>query len=763
MFRKYFRLMHLLVLCCASSICFHAVPAFSQDAPAYDPSVPEPTLSGISYGEHERQILDFWKADSKSPSPLVFVIHGGGWKGGEKERVHRFVNVQLLLDEGISVVAINYRLMKHANEEGITPPVKAPMYDAARALQFVRSRAGEWNIDNKRIGAAGGSAGACTSLWLAYHNDLADPDNKDPVSRESSRLCCAAVMGPQTTLDPKQMREWTPNSRYGGHAFGKENFEQFLADRESILPWIEEYSPYALVGSDDTPVYLYYNRPPALGQDQKDPTHSANFGVKLREHCENAGVECELVYPGAPGVKHKSTTEYLIAALKGTSVAGDIKASGKQPNVLFIAIDDLRPELGCYGAGHIKSPNIDWLASQGVLFERAYCQAPHCGPSRSSLLTGIRARNDALHMNVKELIPGALTLPGAFRQAGYYTLCNGKIYHQLDDMAGQSWSEPPFSLVNGKKDNNHLTFHDKESAAFILEKNQRGPFFEAPDVPDNTYIDGQTCDKTIEDLSRLAKMEKPFFMACGFVRPHLPFYAPKIYWDIYEREEVAIAENRFRPKHAPEALTGSGEFHSYHDRNIEYNSEEFHKIARHGYYACVSYADALVGKLLATLDELGIRENTIVVLWGDHGWNLGEHNYWSKHNLLHTSKHAPLIITAPGFEKNLKTDGIVELVDIYPTLCELTGISLPSQLEGTSMVQLMQNPEQPGKKAAYTRWRNGASVTTSNFTYTEWDNKQSMLFDLRRDPDENENVAEDPKYKEKLEELSELLREGWDL
>jgi len=239
--------------------------AFSQNAPIYDPSVPKPTISDISYGEHERQVLDFWKAESDSPAPLVFVIHGGGWKGGEKERVDRFVDVQRLLDAGISVVAINYRLMKHVEGTDIKPPVKAPMYDAARALQFVRSKAKDWNINKKRIGAAGGSAGACTSLWLAYHDDLADPNSNDPVARESTRLWSAGVMGPQTTLDPQQMKEWTPNSKYGGHAFGKESFEQFLAERESILLWIREYSPYALVSADDPPVYLYYNAPPAIG------------------------------------------------------------------------------------------------------------------------------------------------------------------------------------------------------------------------------------------------------------------------------------------------------------------------------------------------------------------------------------------------------------------------------------------------------------------------------------------------------------------
>ena len=279
----------------------------------YGPPVPKPTLSEIVYGKHERNVLDFWKAESDEPTPVAFVIHGGGWKGGSKERLDRFADPNALLKAGISIVAINYRYVTSTEK----PPVKAPLHDAAQALQFVRSKAKAWNLDKKRIGAAGGSAGACSSLWLAFHDDLADPESKDLVARESSRLSCAAVIGAQTTLDPKQMVEWTPNSRYGGHAFGLRSFADFLKQREKILPWIAEYSPYALVSKDDPPVYLLYRSPPAIGKDQKDPTHTSNFGVKLQEHCKTNGVTCELVYPGKAKVKHDTPTAFLISQLKG--------------------------------------------------------------------------------------------------------------------------------------------------------------------------------------------------------------------------------------------------------------------------------------------------------------------------------------------------------------------------------------------------------------------------------------------------------------
>jgi len=278
----------------------------------YDPTVPKPTISEIAYGKHDRNVLDFWKAESDSPTPVAFVIHGGGWKGGSKERLDRFADTNALLEAEISVVAINYRYVTSTEE----PPVKAPLHDAARALQFVRSKAKAWNLDKKRIGAAGGSAGACSSLWLAFHDDLADPKSKDPVAKESSRLTCAAVIGAQTTLDPQQMKEWTPNSRYGGHAFGLGSFGNFLKQREKILPWIGEYSPYALVTKDDPPVYLIYRTPPAIGKEQKDPTHTSNFGVKLQDHCKSQGVDCELVYPGLPNVKYENPTAFLISQLK---------------------------------------------------------------------------------------------------------------------------------------------------------------------------------------------------------------------------------------------------------------------------------------------------------------------------------------------------------------------------------------------------------------------------------------------------------------
>ncbi|HEY3898317.1 MAG TPA: alpha/beta hydrolase [Chthoniobacter sp.] len=303
-----------------------ATPAPAKPAATPAPSLPVPTLSNVHYGDHERQVLDFYKAESDKPTPLLFFIHGGGWTAGDKYGAAG-PSVKPYLAAGISVVAINYRYAWQAQLAGVKPPVEWPLHDAARALQFVRSKAAEWNIDKARIGASGGSAGACSSIWLAMHDDMADPKSSDPVARESTRLWCAAVAGAQTSLDPKQLVVWTPNSRYGGHAFGFMDpkdiksrdhfFADFLKARDSILPWIKEYSPIEHASADDPPIYMIYGAPPALGQEQKDPTHTANYGVKLQQELHRLGVECELNYPGAPDVKHPSIEKFLIEKLKG--------------------------------------------------------------------------------------------------------------------------------------------------------------------------------------------------------------------------------------------------------------------------------------------------------------------------------------------------------------------------------------------------------------------------------------------------------------
>lgn len=297
-----------------------------QPAPPAPKPGPAPTLANVAYGTHERQVLDLYQAKSDKPTPLVFFIHGGGWMAGDKSRVSGLTDY---LANGISVVSINYRYVSQAHAAGIKPPVKAPLEDAARALQFVRSKAQEWNIDPTRIGATGGSAGGASTCWLCTHDDLADPSSPDPVARQSTRLLCGAPVGAQTCFDPHLLREWLPNMSYGGHAFGfintsntKQNqFQAFYDGRDQVMPWIKEYSAYHLVSKDDSPMFLQYSlkdgKPPVAGQPAADPTHSAVLGIKFAEKLKEAGVENYVSYPGGPQTPWPSATAFLIARLKG--------------------------------------------------------------------------------------------------------------------------------------------------------------------------------------------------------------------------------------------------------------------------------------------------------------------------------------------------------------------------------------------------------------------------------------------------------------
>ena len=292
-------------------------PVWAQEKKTKAPAQPTPTVANFAYGKHERQVLDFWQAQSDKPTPLVLYIHGGGWRGGDKNSLGAAA-IKSYLDAGISVAAINYRYTQQAVELKIEPPVKAPLEDAARALQTIRSKATEWNLDKKRIGATGGSAGACSSLWLAFHDDLADPKSNDPIARESTRIWCAAVNGAQTSLDPKELREWLPNYKYGAHAFGLKDFDELHEKRESVLKWIKEYSPIEHASKDDPPIGLFYtgDKDAKPGAEHKDPTHSPVMGMKLAEKLKDLGVDVVLSYTGHPDPRYKNANAYLIERLK---------------------------------------------------------------------------------------------------------------------------------------------------------------------------------------------------------------------------------------------------------------------------------------------------------------------------------------------------------------------------------------------------------------------------------------------------------------
>lgn len=431
-----------------------------------------------------------------------------------------------------------------------------------------------------------------------------------------------------------------------------------------------------------------------------------------------------------------------------------------RPNILFIAIDDLRPDLSCYGQTQVISPNIDKLAAKGLIFKNAYCNVPVCGASRASLLTGIlptKTRFVGYKARADEDVPNALMLPQVFKEAGYTTLAHGKIFHNMDDGAEQCWSEKPKG--SGKS---HATSFDPVTTE-IMTKRGNARIYESADVAEELYPDAIVAQNTIKDLQRLKKEGKPFFLACGFIRPHLPFYAPKKYWDLYNRDSIVIADNRYRPQNAPTALRGSSEFKTYEFGEYKPKTDDWHRMMKHGYYACTSFTDKLTGDVLNELEKLGLAENTIVVIWGDHGWHLGEHEFWGKHNTMHNALQAPLIIKIPGNSSGQYTDALVEFVDIFPTLCKMSNVEIPATVMGKSFDRLFEKPEQEFKSAVYSRFKSADAIVTKNFTYSLFENGEEMLYDREIDPEENINVASNSRYSETLEKMRFLLKEKEEL
>lgn len=451
---------------------------------------------------------------------------------------------------------------------------------------------------------------------------------------------------------------------------------------------------------------------------------------------------------------------------------GNNKSRNEKLNVLFIAVDDLRLQAGIYGQSQMITPALDKLGSEGVVFSRAYCSVPVCGASRASLLSGLRPTpNRFVNYFTKKDIdaPDVASLPMWFKENGYTTLSRGKIYHHADDDIA-AWSEKPYLPKVGIGFQSYITEESKK----IVESNKTtsnpnqiiGPAYEAADVDDNGYPDGMVADKAIEDLSRFSETGEPFFLAIGFWKPHLPFNAPKKYWDMYNEEDMPLADNPFMPENAPaEASHEWNELRGMYDGIPQKGpvSDELAKKLIHGYYACVSYTDAQIGKVLAELERLGLAENTVVVLWGDHGWHLGEHGLWCKHCNFDRVLNAPLIIRAPGKARGDKTNTLVEFIDIYPTLCDLTGLKQPTHLDGKSLEPVLKDPGKKHKEAVFSRYHDGESVITEEFLYTAWikDGKfiSQMLYDHKNDPAENINVAGKPEYKKVVKKMKRLLDE----
>lgn len=451
---------------------------------------------------------------------------------------------------------------------------------------------------------------------------------------------------------------------------------------------------------------------------------------------------------------------------------GKEQAGPRKMNVLFIGVDDLRCLLRCYGDAAAITPNIDKLASEGMIFNRAYCQQAVCNPSRASLMTGRRPNTTKvwdLETHFRKALPDVVTLPQYFKSQGYHTQSVGKIYH--DPAWAQdapSWSAPETSAVTETKGKYALKINLPDTGSWKTSSIENAP------VMDDAYIDGQVSRSAIEILNNIK--DKPFFLAIGFRRPHLPFSAPEKYWKQYDRNRLPLPQNPSKPLDVPDlALHNSEELRGYRDiPDAGPLTEEKIRELIHGYYASTSYVDAQIGKVIDELDRLGLRENTLIVLWSDHGYHLGEHGLWCKTTNFELDTHVPLIVSYPGSHNNgSHTDAIVELVDLYPTLADLTGLPVPEGLEGSSLKSLLIDPKSRWNKVAFSQFPRlfrkdktkimGYSVRTDHFRYTEWREIESgkvvatELYDHRRDPLETKNVSGLKKYAGDIRTLTQQL------
>lgn len=511
----------------------------------------------------------------------------------------------------------------------------------------------------------------------------------------------------------------------------------------------------------------------------------------------------------------------VLLSLVRTDLLGQ---QGRQPNILFIAVDDLKPIMGCYGNKLIKTPNIDRLAKMGTLFANNYCQQSVCGPTRASLMTGMRpdyTRVWDLKTQMRDVNPDILTLPQYLITQGYNTLGTGKIFHPssaIKRIDPVSWNLPymepePEDYANGLgKPANGQYQHPANKAMFLVKRERvqrdnddemptsiKGPSTENYDVPDHAYDDGVITLKAKDQMIKMHKDSKPYFLAVGYHKPHLPFVAPKKYWDLYNRADMPMASFQEHASNAPElAYHKSGELRNYTDipafamfnepgNHVRLKTEKQLELI-HGYFAAVSYLDAQVGILLHTLDSLGTLKNTIIVLWGDHGWHLGDHDLWEKHTNLEQATRAPLIIAAPGMKPGTTTS-LSEHIDIFPTLCDLAAVPVPKHLHGKSLKPVMLDKATSVNDFAmsqYPRKLNKAEMTKRNYTsnaimgysmrtkryrFTIWMNDftsnaafnensvyASELYDYTSDPLEKHNVIDDKAYSTARTEMYTKMR-----
>ncbi len=460
-----------------------------------------------------------------------------------------------------------------------------------------------------------------------------------------------------------------------------------------------------------------------------------------------------------------------------TAVTKDV--SKAKPNILFIAVDDLKPLIKAYGDHTAITPGMDRLAKEGMTFQNCYVQQAVCGPTRASLMTGMRPDKTKvwdLDTDFRQINPNAVSIQQYFIKNSYESVGIGKIYHEASIGPGHdapSWSTP-YVKVNAPN--------------YALATGNDFPSIECADVPDNTYKDGMVAEESIKLLQKLKSNAKPFILSIGFAKPHLPFVAPKKYWDLYKREQFKIVPFQQKALNSPDiAYHQAGEikhytdipqFNNYSENELDHLSKEKQLELIHGYYAATSYMDAQLQKVLNELDRLGLSENTIVVFWGDHGWHLGDHGLWCKHSNFEQATHACFLMRVNGMRKNIKPITQCEFVDIFPTLCDLANIPTPIYLDGKSLVPAMKNPKVEIREYALSQFprgiRMGYSIRTKRFRYTAWiDNSYSAekpfseakiiaieMYDYEKDPLETKSVVGDKQYAKDEANMKQLFTEA---
>ena len=464
---------------------------------------------------------------------------------------------------------------------------------------------------------------------------------------------------------------------------------------------------------------------------------------------------------------------YLLAVGEGTAAAAD------RPNVLFFAVDDLRPEDLASGSDLVKTPNIDRIAARGTRFDRAYCQQAVCSPSRSSLLTGRRpdaTRVWDLETHFRTALPDAVTIGQHFKAHGYFVQGMGKIYHSgFDDPP--SWSTPWQTPKAPQYASPEAVAMLAASGSRDRKGRPRGPAVEAADVPDDTYLDGKVARLAARTLADLKRRGGPFFLAVGMAKPHLPFVAPKKYWDLYDPAAIYVPAFRQLPRRAPEfAGHANGELRSY--AGVPKQGpipEDLARRLRHGYYAATSYMDAQIGLVLDALEKEGLADDTVIVLWGDHGWQLGEHGLWHKHTNFELAVRAPLVISVPGQRAaGRRSSSLAEFVDIYPTLADACGLPIPTGLDGVSLRPILDDPGVVVRDVAISQYPRGGrdtggrplmgySIRDSRWRLTLWRDRsdgtivERELYDEQDDPHETVNVAARPGNADVVRRLSAYL------